>query len=153
MRKYAQLIPVLFALFLTACATVPSTPVLTLDGAAIGGYDVVAYHTDDKAVKGSDQFTSIYNESVWHFASAENKAKFDADPVKYAPQYGGYCAYGLAQGRIIDSDPEAFSVIDGKLYLNYNQSVQNIWLKDTSTYIPNADLGWEKAKAKAAEKK
>ncbi|REL27337.1 YHS domain-containing protein [Thalassotalea euphylliae] len=142
----------LFALLLTACATVPSTPVLTLEGAAIGGYDVVAYQTEEKAVKGNEQFTSLYNESVWRFASAENKAKFDADPVKYAPQYGGYCAYGLSNGFIIDSDPEAFSLVDGKLYLNNTPSVRDTWLENTSYYISNADVSWEKAKAKAAKK-
>lgn len=152
MRKFVSIIPVLFALLLTACATVPSTPVLTLEGAAIGGYDVVAYHTEEKAVKGNEQFTSLYNESVWRFASAENKAKFDADPVKYAPQYGGYCAYGLSNGFIIDSDPEAFSLVDGKLYLNNTFSVRDTWLENTSFYINNADVSWEKAKAKAAKK-
>ena len=152
MRKLVSVIPVLFALLLTACATVPSTPVLTLEGAAIGGYDVVAYHTEEKAVKGNEQFTSLYNESVWRFASAENKAKFDADPVKYAPQYGGYCAYGLSNGFIVDSDPEAFSLVDGKLYLNNTPKVREIWLEDTAHYIENANVSWEKAKAKAAEK-
>ena len=93
-------------------------------GKAIKGYDPVAYFTEGKPVEGSSDFTAEFDGATWYFASAQNRDAFVADPDKYAPQYGGYCAYAVANGSTAKIDPEAWSVVDGKLYLNYSNPVQ-----------------------------
>ena len=105
---------------------------------AVAGYDTVAYFTQNKPVKGSDSFTTSYEGATWKFASKEHLALFKADPTKYAPQYGGYCAYGVAQGYLVSIEPEQFSIIDGKLYLNYDAGVQKKWTKDPAGYNQTA---------------
>lgn len=111
---------------------------------AINGYDPVAYFTQKKPVQGDPSITSMWNGTKWRFSSAENKAKFDADPAKYAPQYGGYCAYAVSQGYTAKTDPDAWSIVDGKLYLNYSKSVRSTWEKDKPGYISKADANWPK---------
>jgi len=111
-------------------------------GSAIDGYDPVAYFKQNKAVEGSNNFTHEWNDAKWYFSSAENKADFIANPEKYAPQYGGYCAWAVSQGSTAPTDPNAWSIEDGKLYLNYNQSVQTTWLKDVPGHIKSADKNW-----------
>jgi YHS domain-containing protein len=114
-------------------------------GAAIRGYDPVAYFTSGKPVKGSKEFTTRWRGATWHFASAENRDRFAAAPEKYAPQYGGYCAYGVSQGYTVSIDPAAWTVVDGKLYLNYSTSVRRTWEKDIPGYIRKADVNWPRA--------
>ena len=111
-------------------------------GVAIDGYDPVAYFTEAKAVKGDKAFSTKYKDSVFHFASAANRDTFAAAPEKYAPQYNGYCAYGVAQGAKAKIEGKNFTVLDGKLYLNYNDGVQANWLKDTDGYISTANKNW-----------
>jgi hypothetical protein len=111
-------------------------------GIAIHGYDAVAYFTDGKAVEGASDFTFAWQGATWRFASAEHQKAFAADPVKYAPQYGGFCAYAVAKNTTADIDPEAFTMVDGKLYLNYDQDIQTTWRKDTKGYIQKADAFW-----------
>jgi len=105
----------------------------------------VAYFTEGKPVKGSAQHTHQWNGATWRFASATNRDAFAASPEKYAPQYGGYCAYGVAGGYTVSTVPEAWSVVEGKLYLNYSRGVQDSWRKDTSGYIRKANANWPKA--------
>lgn len=112
---------------------------------AIKGYDTVAYFTQSKPVKGSDQFVTMYKGAKWKFASKENLEAFTKEPEKYAPQYGGYCAYGVAQGYLVKIEPEEFKVIDGKLYLNYDSDVSKKWNKDTAGYIKTADKNFPEA--------
>lgn len=112
------------------------------DGAALRGYDPVAYFTAGQPTKGSAKYKADYKGSTFHFASQANRDAFVADPAKYAPQYGGYCAYGTAGGYKAAIDPAAFTVVDGKLYLNYNRSVQKEWNKDVPGYIAKADRNW-----------
>ena len=106
---------------------------------AIAGYDTVAYFTLGKAVKGRDDLALEWMGATWKFSSPEHLALFKAAPQDYAPQYGGYCAYGVAQGYLVKVDPEQFSVRDGKLYLNYDAQVQAQWLKDVPGFIRAAD--------------
>jgi hypothetical protein len=112
------------------------------DGVAIGGYDPVAYFTEQKPVKGSPEFQSVHRGSMFQFASAAHRDMFAAEPDKYAPQYGGYCAYGMAKGYKATIDPGAFSVIYGTLFLNYSDAVRTRWLSDVSGYIQQADDNW-----------
>ena len=109
---------------------------------AIRGYDPVAYFDDDRAVKGSPEHAAQWNGAVWHFASAENKTRFEADPERYAPQYGGYCAWAVSQGYTAPTDPDAFSIVDGKLYLNYSKRVRATWSKDVTGNIERGNANW-----------
>jgi hypothetical protein len=106
---------------------------------AINGYDTVAYFTVGKPVKGLDNLATEWMDAKWKFSSQAHLDLFKANPKKYAPQYGGYCAYGVTQGYLVKVEPEQFSVIDGKLYLNYDAEVQAKWKKDTAGYISVAD--------------
>ena|SRR5215831_733354 len=114
------------------------------DGVAIGGYDPVAYFTDSKPVMGSSEYTYQWHGAVWHFASAQHHDAFAKSPESYAPQYGGYCACGVSQGHTAPVDPAPWKIINGKLYLNYNREVQELFLKDPSSEIQKADQNWPK---------
>ncbi len=109
---------------------------------AAHGYDVVAYFTDSKPVKGSSQFVQEWMGNKWLFASDEHRAQFAANPEKYAPQYGGYCAWAVGHNYTADTDPEAWSIVDGKLYLNYNKSVQGKWTPERSKWIEEGNRNW-----------
>ena len=115
-----------------------------LSDLAVSGYDAVAYFTEGKPVEGSDDFTVDYNGAVWRFASAENREAFAANPALYAPQYGGYCAWAVSQGYTASTDPEAWRVVDGKLYLNYSKSVQQTWEQNIPANIAAGDANWPK---------
>ncbi|MEM9177177.1 MAG: YHS domain-containing (seleno)protein [Myxococcota bacterium] len=110
--------------------------------AAIEGTDPVAYFTEGRPVEGSKAHTFEYMGATWRFASAENKAAFEAAPEKYAPQYGGYCAWAVSQGYTAGIDPEAWTIVDGKLYLNYSEKVMKTWLADRDAFIEAADDNW-----------
>ncbi|MBK9338027.1 MAG: YHS domain-containing protein [Lewinellaceae bacterium] len=113
---------------------------------AIKGYDPVAYFNQNKPVKGKADLTYDWNGARWHFASAENRELFKQHPEQYAPQYGGWCAYGWAQGYPAKIEPEAWSIVDGKLYLNYNLSIQADWKKKQAEYIKTAGKNWAEAR-------
>ena len=115
----------------------------TLFGAALEGYDAVAYHTVGKPVEGSSRFTYKWRDATWRFASVKHRDLFAADPERYAPAYGGYCAYGMAQGAKVDIDPSAWRIVDGKLYLNLNKRVQQTWKTDIPGYIARANQHWQ----------
>ena len=117
------------------------------DGAAIRGYDPVAYFSDGKPVKGLAQHKAQYKGSTFHFASKANHDAFAANPAKYAPQYGGYCAFGVSGGYKAAIDPAAFTIVDGKLYLNYNRDVQKKWGADIRGYVAKADKNWPSVSA------
>jgi YHS domain-containing protein len=106
---------------------------------AINGYDTVAYFTVGKPVMGNDAFALDWMGAKWKFASQANLDLFKASPEKYAPQYGGYCAYGVAQGDLVKVEPDQFTVLGGKLYLNYDADVHAKWRKDPAGYIKTAD--------------
>ena len=116
--------------------------VFQTDDGAIRGYDPVAYHVENRPVKGRAEFSHHWNGASWRFASAANRDLFAADPARYAPQYGGYCAFGTSRGYKVSTDPAAFAIVDGKLYLNYNKPVQTTWNRDRPGYIATADRNW-----------
>ena len=111
-------------------------------GVAIDGYDPVAYFEQGEPVEGSRSHTHEWQGATWRFASAENRDLFVADPEKYAPQYGGYCAWAVSQGKTAGIDPDAWKIVDGKLYLNYNSKIQKRWEGDVPGNIAAADRNW-----------
>ena len=118
--------------------------VFATGGLAIRGYDPVAYFVDGKPVRGNAEFAHAWNGAIWHFASAENRDRFKSEPAKYAPQYGGYCAYAVSKGYVAPIDPTAWRIVDGKLYLNYNADIQKVWSSDIPGYIGRANANWPK---------
>ena len=111
---------------------------------AIRGYDTVAYFTEGAAVKGNKQFSTEYQQATWQFASQQNLDLFLGDPEKYAPQYGGYCAYAVSQNTTASIEPELFTIVDGKLYLNYSEKINQQWTADKARFIVDADKNWPK---------
>ncbi|AEE49783.1 YHS domain-containing (seleno)protein [Haliscomenobacter hydrossis] len=109
---------------------------------AVQGYDLVAYFEDHKPVKGSEEFTFKYETATYHFASKAHLNTFKKNPEKYLPEYGGFCAYGVSRGYAVGVDPDAWSIVDGKLYLNYSLKVQKTWSEDKPGYIKKADQNW-----------
>ena len=107
------------------------------------GFDVVAYFTEDKAVRGSSEHRVNWDGRVWHFASAEHRRRFQADPERYAPTYDGHCAWAMSQGRLANGRPQHWAIHDGRLFFNCNAEVHARWLKDPETLIRRADRVWE----------
>ncbi len=123
-------------------ANASQPPVYAEDGVAINGYDPVAYLEHITAVEGKDEFSFDWMGATWKFSSQENLDKFIASPEDYAPQYGGYCAYAVANGYTATTDPDAFTVHEGKLYLNYSQWVSRLWRLKMNRFIEQGDENW-----------
>lgn len=111
-------------------------------GVAIRGADPVAYFTDGAYEAGSPDHTAQWMGATWRFTSEEHRARFVADPERYAPQYGGYCAYAVANGQTASTDPEAFTVVGDKLYLNYSKDIEAKWRAHRDAFIAKADEKW-----------
>lgn len=114
------------------------------DNVAIQGYDPVAYFESSKATEGKKEISSEYNGAIYYFSSDSNKALFVKNPSHYIPQFGGYCAYGMSEGYEAPIQPEAFTIVDNKLYLNYNLKVKEEWSKDQKNRIQKANEFWNK---------
>ncbi len=138
-----------FALMWPMAAWSEVDPINTtlLGNLAVDGYDPVAYFTAGKPVEGKKEFSLEWQSATWRFSSAANRDLFKAAPEKYAPQYGGYCAWAVSQGYTADADPEAWKIVDGKLYLNYDKKVQAKWEQDQTSLIPKADANWPKLRS------
>lgn len=142
MKTVTTLIIATLALF-TAAAS--AGPVYTKGGKAIGGYDTVAYFTVNKAVKGSSSYTHSWSGATWQFSSAKNRDLFKANPAKYAPQYGGYCAWAIAEKNdLVKIDPKRFDFYGGKLYLNYSSKTQKQWKTDRAGMIKRGNANYTK---------
>ncbi len=115
---------------------------ITAQGVAIHGYDPVAYFAVGKPVKGDDTLHYQWSNATWLFANANNRQAFIDSPTKYAPQFGGFCAYAASSGHFADTEPDAWSIVNDKLYLNYNQSVRGIWNSNRKTFIRKAEEHW-----------
>jgi hypothetical protein len=109
---------------------------------ALRGYDAVAYQSDNKPTIGSAAFEYRWKNAVWRFASADHRDRFAADPERYAPQFGGYCAYAVSQGHTADGDPNVWRIVDGRLYLNYSAPVRVLWEKDVPGNIALGRQNW-----------
>lgn len=127
---------------LASRATAAEPQVFSNRGSAINGYDPVAYFTDSAPVEGSAEFSTEWNGATWQFATPENLATFEADPEAYAPQFGGYCAYAVARGYTAKTDPDAWTVHNGKLYLNFSKGIRRRWLRDIDGEIIQGEANW-----------
>ena len=129
-----------------------STSVLAADYShstpGLSGYDPVSYFKDGKSTKGSGFFVTSVDGVTYAFASKENKEMFEANPTKYLPAYGGYCAYGMAIKKKFVADPEVWEIVDGNLYLNLDKKIQSKWAKDKPGYIKDANNNWKEVKDK-----
>ena len=114
--------------------------------AAIQGYDPVAYFKESKPVKGKAELSYTWKQATWHFSSQQNLEDFKGNPEKFAPQFGGYCAYGMAEGHKAPTSPDAWTILDDKLYLNYNKNVKELWDKDRPGNIEKANKNWPTVK-------
>jgi len=139
-----RLAPFLLLLLLSTPLLAETKALLNLDkaGLAIQGYDPVSYFTQTKPVKGKSEFKSIYHGAVYYFASAENKAQFDQEPAKYEPAYGGFCAYGVSRNKLVEIDPEAFQVMNGRLLLQYSKSIRSEFNKNPQENLAKANANW-----------
>lgn len=150
MNRYpASITGLLFAalLFVAGAQAAPVDQNVDAQGVAIKGYDPVAYFKAGKAMAGDARYTALHNGATYRFASAVNRDTFKASPDKYAPQYGGFCAMGTALGKKLEIDPEAWKIVDGKLYLNLNKDVQKKWLSDIPGHLSQANTQWPKIRA------
>jgi YHS domain-containing protein len=116
----------------------------TFSSLAVSGYDPVAYFTEGRPIEGSGEHEYEWSGATWRFSSADNLNSFKSNPQAYAPQYGGYCAWAVSQGYTASSDPQAWRIHDGKLYLNYSEGVQKTWAQDVTGNITKADTNWPK---------
>lgn len=126
----------------------PADVNLDAQGVILRGHDAVAYQAEGRPVKGSPQHSATHQGATYHFASAANRDRFRADPARYAPAYGGFCAMGVAMGRKLDGDPQLFRVVDSRLYLNVSAPVQQRWLQDIPGHIRQAEAEWPKLRGR-----
>ena len=124
------------------------SPVFIYSGKAIRGFDPVAYFTDGKPVQGKEELKYEWNNATWFFATQQHLDSFKVSPERFVPQYGGYCAYGLSEGHKAPTSPDAWTIVEGKLYLNYNTKVMGMWRKDEQQRIETADSKWPALKNK-----
>jgi YHS domain-containing protein len=134
----------LTSLFVATPSYAGQPPVYTapFSDVAVGGYDPVAYFTDGRPVRGTTQFRTTHQGHEYRFASAAHLAAFRANPAQYLPQYGGYCAWAVANGYTASSNPRNWRIVDGRLYLNYNDEIQQRWERDIPGFISSANGNW-----------
>lgn len=144
MRIKQTIIILASAILFAACAKSDGVEQFnkTDQGLALKGYDAVAYFTGGKAAQGTGEFSHTWGGATWHFTNAANRDRFAQEPTKYAPQYGGYCSWAVSHGYTADGDPEAWKIVDGKLYLNYNLKVKEKWEENIPEYVRKGDENW-----------
>ncbi len=147
------LIPVILLLLAGFSVPAQNKELLNLDrtGLAIQGYDPVAFFTENKPVKGKTEFVAQHGRAIYQFASKENRDAFRANPTKYEPAFGGYCAYGVSRGKLVEIDVDAFQLVDGRLLLQYSKGVRNDFNKDAKGNLAKADANWPGLVAKKAK--
>ena len=139
-----KLILILLVIGLALPVFAQTKTLLNLDktGVAIQGYDPVAFFTDKKPVKGDAKFVAKHDGAIYQFASKEHKDLFKADPAKYEPEFGGYCAYGVSLNKLVEIDVDAFQIVDGKLLLQYSKSVRDDFNADAKGNLAKANTNW-----------
>lgn len=143
---FKPLLAILLGLFMFALAARADAPVYQVtDGAAVSGYDTVAYFVKGQAIPGRPDIEVEWKGAVWRFASLENRRRFEANPRAYAPQYGGYCAYALSKGHLANTDPRAWKIVNGRLYLVHSLALFKVWLRDIPGNLALSDANWPDA--------
>lgn len=145
MLKRPVLLLTALSMLLGSSATIADKPpvfVANKEHYAIRGYDTVAYHLEGKPIRGKNAYTANWNGATWRFVSAENRDQFVENPERWAPRYGGYCAWAVSNNYTAKTDPDAWSIVAGRLYLNYNKSVQAKWSNDIPGNIASGDANW-----------
>ena len=156
-RKFVAASAVIVSLFATGVANagtetnVSSGLTTKGPGLAVHGYDVVAYFEQGQPRVGPAKYSTVYNGATYRFSGKQNLDAFEAHPAKYVPQYGGYCAYGVAVGAKFDGDPRLWRIVNGKLYLNLNEDIQETWEKDIPGHIQEADRNWQSIASRTPE--
>lgn len=155
MKKIALLLFIAIIFVFAACQKSGSfnSVSMTAENVAVKGYDAVAYFVESGAVKGNPQYEFVWNGAKWLFSNAENMEKFKQNPEQYAPQFGGYCSWAVSHGYTADGDPNAWKIVDGKLYLNYNQQVKEKWEAEQNKLIKDGEKNWSEFNAKPPQKK
>ena len=143
-QKRSYLTLIFLMVFVAIFAQKPE--VFSTEAGAIQGYDPVAFFKEHKPVMGQKEFTHTWNDATWYFSSKDNMETFKADPIRYAPQFGGWCAYGTASGHKSPTQPETWTIVNDKLYFNYNPSVQKLWNKNQKGLIEQANKNWPMVK-------
>jgi YHS domain-containing protein len=145
---------VLALAFSLPLAAASGKPLVNVDknGVIVDGYDVVAYFTDGRPVEGQPEFASSHGGATYWFASAEHKALFDADPAKYAPEFGGFCAYAVSRNGLRPIDPAVFHFVGGKLFLQHTRKAYDLFERDEPGNTKRAYANWPKLVAKKAQK-
>ncbi|WP_062270770.1 YHS domain-containing (seleno)protein [Endozoicomonas arenosclerae] len=137
-----------FTVLFTGCVSLNGKPVYQKEGVALEGYDAVAYFRESRAVEGNPDFSTVYQGTTWYFSREEYLDQFLNNPQQYTPQYGGYCAYAMANNLVVKSDPNAFTVKNNQLYLNYSYSVRDRWLEQVDENIRDGDQNWTEKQGK-----
>ena len=148
MRHSMKIVFLVVALLGFTSPVAAGDQIFTSWGKAIRGYDPVAYFTQGKPVRGSDKLVHVYRGAAYRFSSEAHLDVFKQDPARYAPQYGGFCAYGVAVGKKFVGDPNVWEVVDGRLYLNLDNKIKGLWVKDVEGNIEKADQAWPEIRAK-----
>lgn len=143
-----RLVVAFLGLLIAGTVSAQKAEVFSTSEGAIKGYDPVAYFTSGKPEKGDPQFSFRWNDADWNFSNQKNLDAFKLSPEKYVPQFGGYCAYGVSDNHKSPTDPDAWTIVDGKLYLNYNKQVKELWSKDKPGFIMKANELWPTIKNK-----
>lgn len=154
-KRILSMLLVAAAIGFAACAKNESVKLVNSgqENIAMQGYDTMAYFNENMPKEGKPEFAFDWNGAKWHFSTAENRDLFAKSPEKYAPQFGGYCAWAVSSGYTADGDPNAWSIVNGKLYLNYNQKVKEKWETEQDRRIKDAEKNWEDFKVKMPEHK
>jgi YHS domain-containing protein len=147
--KYIAFVFLIVTVGIASCNSKKDNEVFITEAGAINGYDPVAYFEANQPVKGNKEFKYEWKNATWYFSSEANLNTFKNFPENYAPQYGGYCAYGTADGHKAPTQPDAWTVVNNKLYLNYNKDVMTEWRMNTKDFIIKADENWDEVKKQA----
>ncbi len=143
-----KLISVVLSFFRNALLKTPKPVVFSTKEGALRGYDPVCYFKIGRPEKGNTNYTYLYQDSAWHFTSAENLSIFKEDPERFVPQFGGYCAFGMSRGYKAEIQPDAWTIVDGKLYLNYSLDILAKWRARQTELIEKANKNWPTVKTK-----
>lgn len=143
MKQYISI----FVFFILAESATAQSEIFATTAGAINGFDAVSYFTENKPVVGTKENSFVWKGETWYFSSMKNLEAFKSSPEKYAPQFGGFCAYGMSRGYKAKTDADAWTIVDGKLYLNYNVEVRKIWSEKQNEFIDKANQNWPTVKS------